>query len=225
MNLHVPTNTLSWNITYTGLTGPATLAHFHQAPPGVNGAIQINLTVGSPMVGSQVITAAQTSQILAGNWYINVHTMMHMPGEIRGQLVPAPTLGTQICSPAVANSTGFPGVMAVTGSDIVADDCLTLAATQLPTTSNIGYFLMGTGTNTFTPPGSAGPICIAPGLLRYLPPVENTTELPGGFSRVVGTAGPISGNITAGSTWSFQAWHRDGMNPSNLTDAVTVTFN
>jgi hypothetical protein len=135
------------------------------------------------------------------------------------------TLGTRYCSPGVANSSGLPGVMRLTGSDVVSDDDLTLVATQLPTDSNVGYFLMGTGMNTFVPVGSAGPICITPGLQRYLPPVNNTDELPGGFSRVVGTSGPVSGLITGGSTWNFQAWHRDATaGLSNLTDAVSVTF-
>ena len=134
------------------------------------------------------------------------------------------SIGTTTCSPAVPNSTGQPGVMTVEGSDEVADDILVLTARQLPPASNIGYFLMGTGTNTFTPPGSAGPICIAPGIQRFLPPVQNTTELDGGFRRSIGTSGPISDAITRGSTWGFQAWHRDGAGLSNLTDAVRVTF-
>ena len=74
-------------------------------------------------------------------------------------------------------------------------------------------------------PGSAGPICVTPGLLRLLPPVSNTSELPGGFSRAVNTSGPQTGNITGGSTRGFQAWHRDSMaGISNLTDAIRVTF-
>jgi hypothetical protein len=133
-----------------------------------------------------------------------------------------PVIGTRFCSPAVPNSSGEPGTMTVRGSTVVSEDCLVLVASDLPTGSNIGYFLMGTGSNTFVPPGSSGPICIAPGLKRYLPPVNNTSG--GGFTRVVGTSGPVSGNITPGSTWSFQAWHRDGMAPSNLTDAVSVAF-
>ena len=133
-------------------------------------------------------------------------------------------IGATYCSPAVPNSTGQPGAMRVGGSTTVADDDLVLIAESLPTDPNIGYFIMGTGTNTFTPPGSAGPICVAPGIQRYLPPVNNTSEMGGGFMRVVGTSGPVSGLITPGSTWNFQAWHRDGMNPSNLTDAVSVSF-
>ena len=120
--------------------------------------------------------------------------------------------------------TGSGGRMTLTGSAVVADDDLTLIATGLPADPNIGYFVMGTGTGSFVPPGSSGPICIGPDLDRFLTPANNTSSLPGGFSRNVGTRGPISGSITAGSTWNFQAWHRDGMSPSNLTDAVSVTF-
>ena len=113
-------------------------------------------------------------------------------------------------------------------SDIVADDALTLRAHDLPASPNIGYFLMGTGTNTFMPAGSSGFLCIAPGLQRYLPPVNDTSQFPGGFDRVVGTQGnghPVSAAITPGSTWNFQAWHRDSMAAtSNFTDAVSVTF-
>ena len=135
------------------------------------------------------------------------------------------SLGSRYCSPAVVNSTGVPGVVQITGSDVVTDDDLTLTAAQLPTNSNIGYFIMGTGMNTFVPTGAIGPICVTPGLKRYLGPVNNTNELPGGFSRVVGTSGPISGFITPGSTWNFQAWHRDSMaGTSNLTDALSITF-
>jgi hypothetical protein len=144
-----------------------------------------------------------------------------------GNLVPdeCESLGVRYCAPAVPNSTGVPAVMTVLGSEVVAADDLFLAATSLPTNANIGYFLMGTGANTFVPPGAIGPICVAPGIKRYLPPVDNTNQLPGGFTRDVGTSGPISGQITAGSTWNFQAWHRDSMaGTSNLTDALSVTF-
>ncbi len=43
--------------------------------------------------------------------------------------------------------------------------------------------------------------------------------------RSIGTFGPASGYvITPGSTWNFQAWYRDGNGPSNLTNAISVTF-
>ena len=66
-----------------------------------------------------------------------------------------------------------------------------------------------------------------PGLLRYLPPVSNTNELPGRLlSRDVGTSGPdLEHASPPGSTWNFQAWHRDSAaGTSNFTDAVSVKF-
>lgn len=107
--------------------------------------------------------------------------------------------------------------------------------------TNIGYFLMGTGLNTFTPPGSAGSICVAPGIKRFLPPVNRTNETivfhdPGtgspttasgiGFSRTaLGTGAHASGAfLLPGSRWGFQAWFRDGAHPSNLSDAISIDF-
>jgi hypothetical protein len=134
-------------------------------------------------------------------------------------------IGTRFCTPAVPNSSGQPGTMRTFGRVQTVESNLTLAAENLPTNSNVGYFIMGTGTNTFTPPGSSGPICVTPGIKRFLPPVSNTAEYAGGFVRVVGTSGPVSSWITPGSTWSFQAWHRDSAaSTSNMTDAVSVTF-
>ena len=149
-------------------------------------------------------------------------TSVDLDGD--GILDECQSLGTRYCTPAIPNSTGLPGVLSVNGSAVVADDDLVLTATQLPPGPNTGYFIMGTGTNTFVPPGAVGPICVTPGLERYLPPTSSTAELNGGFTRDVGTSGPISSSITPGSTWNFQAWHRDGMDPSNFTDAVSVTF-
>lgn len=138
---------------------------------------------------------------------------------------PTLPMGTRYCTPASSNSTGQPGRLDISGSVLVADDDLTLTATQLPTGSNVAYFIMGTGMTASTPPGSIGPICVAPGIRRYLNPPNDTNELPGGFSRSVGTTGPVSSNITPGSTWNFQAWYRDSAaGTSNFTDAVSVDF-
>ncbi|MGH7726564.1 MAG: CHRD domain-containing protein [Candidatus Eiseniibacteriota bacterium] len=80
------TKILSWNITFSGLTAPQTAAHFHIAPPGVNGGVTIGFPLGSPIIGSQALTPAQETALLAGNFYANVHTTAFPGGEIRGQL-------------------------------------------------------------------------------------------------------------------------------------------
>jgi CHRD domain len=84
------TKKLTWTVTYQGLTGPATAAHFHgPAAPGVNAGPQITLegNLASPVKGETTLTDAQAAELAKGIWYLNVHTAAHPPGEIRGQLV------------------------------------------------------------------------------------------------------------------------------------------
>src|SRR5262245_27606233 len=79
----------NYTVTYSGLTGPATAAHFHgPAKAGVNAGPIITLEkLDSPMKGEATLTAEQAKQLADGLWYLNVHTAAHPPGEIRGQLM------------------------------------------------------------------------------------------------------------------------------------------
>ena len=87
------TNTLSFNLVFTGLASPTTVAHFHgPAAPGVNASpviafagFPVGVTSGS-YSNSYVLTAAQETQLLSGLWYVNIHTTASPGGEIRGQL-------------------------------------------------------------------------------------------------------------------------------------------
>ncbi|MBK9128452.1 MAG: CHRD domain-containing protein [Phycisphaerales bacterium] len=91
VQLDTATNLLSWNITYSGLVAPVTASHFHEAPPGVNGPIRVNVgALPSPIIGNAVITDDFKAAILAGNAYYNLHTTQFPGGEIRGQVVPEP---------------------------------------------------------------------------------------------------------------------------------------
>lgn len=84
-------NLLNWNITFGGLVGTQTNAHFHgPAAPGFNGGIQIGLPLGSPLIGSAILTATQETQLLGEQWYLNIHSSTNGAGEIRGQLLLAP---------------------------------------------------------------------------------------------------------------------------------------
>jgi CHRD domain-containing protein len=84
------TKKLSWKVTYSGLTGPATAAHFHgPAEAGKNSGVMVPIPniASSPAEGSATLTDAQADDLLAGKYYVNIHTAAHPGGEIRGQVV------------------------------------------------------------------------------------------------------------------------------------------
>jgi TPP-dependent trihydroxycyclohexane-1,2-dione (THcHDO) dehydratase len=81
--------TLMWTVTFMGLSGDATAAHFHgPAEAGKNAGVvvPIGTNVKSPAKGTARLTDEQARELLAGRWYINIHTAAHKDGEIRGQL-------------------------------------------------------------------------------------------------------------------------------------------
>ena len=80
---------LSWKISYSGLTGPATAAHFHgPAEPGKNAGVEVAIPnpSSSPVEGSATLTDAQAADLTSGKLYINFHTAANPGGEIRGQV-------------------------------------------------------------------------------------------------------------------------------------------
>jgi hypothetical protein len=83
------TKKLSWKLTYSGLSGPATAAHFHgPAEPGKNAGVAVAIpnAVETPAEGSAILTDAQAADLVAGKYYVNVHTAANPGGEIRGQV-------------------------------------------------------------------------------------------------------------------------------------------
>ncbi len=101
------TRYLEWEVHYQDLVANSTNAHFHgpaafgEGPAGVVlGMVSstpatilqadIGGTFGS-LIGYHTITEEMEAQLLAGLWYINIHSTQHPGGEIRGQVVPEPT--------------------------------------------------------------------------------------------------------------------------------------
>lgn len=97
MTLDTDTNLFSWDISWSDLVGNETVMHFHgPATPDQNAGVQVNFGAisgtTSPSIGSTTISDAQETDLLAGLWYINIHTDQFPGGEIRGQVnvVPIP---------------------------------------------------------------------------------------------------------------------------------------
>ena len=88
------TKVVTWNITFSGLSSDATMAHFHgPAASGKNGPVKVWLSekgaaVTSPLKGQATLSSADAQEFVSGQMYINVHTKDHPAGEIRGQVQP-----------------------------------------------------------------------------------------------------------------------------------------
>ena len=80
-------NTILINFTYTGLSSAVTGAHLHgPAARGVNAAVKFAIDESSPVSQAVSYDEADEADILAGLWYVNVHTTNYPAGEIRAQL-------------------------------------------------------------------------------------------------------------------------------------------
>lgn len=89
LTLDTATKVLTWKITYKGLSGAATMAHFHgPAAVGSNAGVAVPITVApNTMEGQATLTAQQMEDLMGGRYYINIHTQQSPGGEIRGQVM------------------------------------------------------------------------------------------------------------------------------------------
>lgn len=79
---------LTWNGTYSGLTGPVTAAHFHgPAKAGENAGVLVPVEAKtSPFSGEATLDDAKAADLEGGKMYFNLHTAANPKGEIRGQV-------------------------------------------------------------------------------------------------------------------------------------------
>jgi formylglycine-generating enzyme required for sulfatase activity len=140
-------------------------------------------------------------------------------------------VGTNYCSPAVANSTGASAMISGSGSAVVSSNNLVLTSSGLP--RNAAAYFLCSRTQGFVqnPGGSAGDLCLGNPIGRQV----------GGVIPNSGATGIV--NVTAdlnvmpqpngavvvlpGDTWNFQCWYRDavgGSATSNFSDGLAVLF-
>ena len=79
---------LTWKLTFSKLTGPATAAHIHMAAKGKSGNVVVPLCgpCKSPVSGTATLPKALLAAFKKHLLYVNVHTAKNPNGEIRGQL-------------------------------------------------------------------------------------------------------------------------------------------
>jgi hypothetical protein len=87
------TKELSWDVTFSGLSGPALASHIHgPGEPGKNADVLILFeTPKAPagaIKGNTFLVTEQVNDLQAGKYYVNIHTAANKGGEIRGQLMP-----------------------------------------------------------------------------------------------------------------------------------------
>lgn len=96
MTLDSDTLLFTWHIEYSGLLGTINNAHFHgPADFGVPAGVRLNIgALPSPIDGSATLSQAFADELLAGLWYINIHSTVVSAGEIRGQVQVVPEISS-----------------------------------------------------------------------------------------------------------------------------------
>ena len=88
------TKVLSYDFTWSGLTGPVTASHIHGlAPVGypagvVQGFTGVSATAAGKFSGTLFVDGVRVKEddLVNGLYYINLHTATYSGGEIRGQI-------------------------------------------------------------------------------------------------------------------------------------------
>jgi hypothetical protein len=240
--------TLSYNIQFSGLSAAESAAHIHGfAPPGTPAPVLYPLPLGSPKVGTIAVTASEAQSIFDGLTYVNIHSTLFPGGEIRGQILraPSPNLfcfgdGSSGGCPCgnnsipgsgegCRNSTLQGGTLAPSGFASIVCDTLNLTGTGMPAFSTTVY-IQGTAQVTPVVFGD-GLRCIGNTLTRLavVPNVGGSSHVP-----AAGTP-PISqlGGITTPGTYFYQTYYRDPDltfcpappgNSFNITNAVKAVW-
>jgi hypothetical protein len=96
-------------VEWSGLSAVGFLGHFHgPALPGENANVALDFPPFAPGTSgssnsSATLSETHAAELLAGLWYINIHSATFLNGEIRGQvLVPEPAVGALLAASLLA---------------------------------------------------------------------------------------------------------------------------
>jgi hypothetical protein len=79
---------MTYDISFMNLSANETISHVHgPAEPGVTAGVAVDLPIGTPKVGDVMLSVQQQEDMLAGLYYVNIHSVNCVGGEIRGQIL------------------------------------------------------------------------------------------------------------------------------------------
>ena len=142
-------NRLAFDLTFQGLVGNASAAHFHgPANSGGTAAPIIDIGTGAfgalgnksgQLAGTVTLTPAQLAAFADGNVYVNIHSGTFPDGEIRGQV--SPYIGELPFSADLTGAAEKPSAVSSPGSGFVeaslAGDVFSFVLTYRGMTSSI----------------------------------------------------------------------------------------
>ncbi|MEL6906883.1 MAG: hypothetical protein AAFP22_15845, partial [Planctomycetota bacterium] len=143
-------------------------------------------------------------------------------------IAPAPErFDVPYCRQLEKNSSGLVSWITAYGSPVVADKDLELRAYNMPP-QQFGIFLNGTAQDFIPTPGVAyNDLCVGPAPGRFTSQIFQADLWGTASIHVDLNAIPTPSALVAvapGDTWTFQAWHRQGMTSAGFTDAISITF-
>jgi len=154
------TNQLNYYVAFAGLSSAETAAHIHGfALQGTNAGVKQGLPLGNPKVGSWNYAEADEASILAGQCYVNIHTMNFPGGEIRGQVAPLvePIDSRQEVPPTGSSAAGIALIALDVASDRLGYDIRFAGLSSAETAAHIHGFAppgVNAGVQHPLPPGS-----------------------------------------------------------------------
>ena len=112
--------TLSWRLTFEGLTGRVSAANLHSGAKGQRGPVAIRLCgpCASGAHGTVALRAATARAVVGQNGYVDLSTVKNPGGEIRGQVMPSTATPTSAITtqPAVTSAQATPSTATPTSA-------------------------------------------------------------------------------------------------------------
>jgi hypothetical protein len=137
-------------------------------------------------------------------------------------------LGSEEC-PGVSNTTGDAGQLFAIGRPEASANRVLLSIRKLPPQTFYLPIVSPDAGLIVNPGGSDGNLCLSGAIGRILDSTGLSTvwgegTAPINLSQIPGPGG--FSNVSAGDTWRFQVWYRDGgsSSTSNLTNSIAITF-